>query len=266
GHCPGSETGPTGTQSCWVLTGNSIHDNNNPNVPTGSGVLGTLPVGTGVSISGGRFDTVTNNNISNNGAWGVLLVPYPDTETPPRIAHCGGGVGLGSFCYFDDWGNEIANNTMSNNGSFGNPANVDLAEMSNLNFPGNCFHGNVDTSGTAIGYTHMQLGSPGVTSAPPFLQSFPSNICGIPGVGAPLLSILSLQLACNSQALGPCPSTPYTNYPRQTQVQMMPLPAQPSMPNPCLGVPQNPWCPTNPTSQPPYPVPGSTVDLSTSAN
>ncbi|MGH3564326.1 MAG: hypothetical protein ACRDTN_21750, partial [Mycobacterium sp.] len=33
GHCPGNETGPTGTQSCWLFTHNSVHDNNNPNVP-----------------------------------------------------------------------------------------------------------------------------------------------------------------------------------------------------------------------------------------
>src|ERR1700736_1602746 len=34
GHCPRNETGPTGTHSCWVLTHNSIHDNNNPNTPS----------------------------------------------------------------------------------------------------------------------------------------------------------------------------------------------------------------------------------------
>ncbi|HTZ14306.1 MAG TPA: hypothetical protein VMC78_11940, partial [Mycobacterium sp.] len=99
----------------------------------------------------------------------------------------------------------------------------------------------------------------GVTSAPPFLQLFPHNICGIPDAGAGIISILSLEVACNSQFLGPCPTTPYTNYPRPTGVQLAPLTPQPSMPNPCLGVPQNPWCPNNPPSQPPYPVPGSTV-------
>src|SRR5205085_46917 len=34
GICPGGATGPTGTHSCWVFTKNSVHDNNNPNVPT----------------------------------------------------------------------------------------------------------------------------------------------------------------------------------------------------------------------------------------
>ena len=33
-------------------------------------------------ISGGRFDTVTDNRISNNGSWGVLVVPYLDDGTP----------------------------------------------------------------------------------------------------------------------------------------------------------------------------------------
>ncbi len=267
GHCPGNETGPTGTHSCWVLTHNSIHDNNNPNTPTTSGIEQYGPVGVGVLISGGRFDIIADNDIRNNGAWGVLLAPYVDTEpwTPVGpgavVPRCKGGVGLKalSFCYYDDWGSEVANNTMSNNGFFGNPSNGDLAEISNLAFPGNCWHGNVDTSGRAVSAKHIQLGNPGVTSAPPLLKYFPHTICGIPDAGAPLVSILSLELACNSEFLGTCPTTPYTNYPRQTVVQMMPLPAQPSMPNPCLYVPRNPWCPTNPTSQPPYPVPGSSA-------
>jgi hypothetical protein len=260
GHCPGNETGPTGTRSCWLLTHNSIHDNNNPNTPTSPAVTG-LPVGTGVMISGGRFDTVDDNDIHDNGAWGVLLVPEVDTEKPPPIAHCKGGFGLSalSFCYFETWGNEIENNKLSHNGFFGNPSNVDLAEISNFKYPGNCWHGNVAASGAAVGAMHFQLGRPRVTSDPLFIQFFPHGVCGIPSAGQGIISILSLQVACNSEIFGPCPDTKYTNYPRQTAVQLAPLTPQPSMPNPCLGVPQNPWCPNNPTSQPPYPVPGSTV-------
>jgi hypothetical protein len=259
GHCPRNETGPTGTHSCWVLTHNSIHDNNNANTPFGSGIAADSPIGTGVLISGGRYDTVADNDIHDNGAWGVLLVPEVDTATPPPIAHCKGGFGLSalSFCYFETWGNEIENNTLSHNGFFGNPSNVDLAEISNLKFPGNCWHGNVAASGTAISPKHFQLGRPRVTSDPLFIQHFPHNICGIPSAGEGIISILSLQLVCNTQIFGPCTTIPYTDYPQRTGVQMMPLPPQPSMPNPCLGVPRNPWCPTNPISQPPYPVPGS---------
>ena len=259
GRCPGNETGPTGTHSCWLFTHNSVHDNNNPNVPA-LGTSSVAPVGTGIVVSGGRFDTIADNNIYNNGAWGVLLAPFPDTETPPPIAHCMGGVRLSllGLCYFDDWGNEVANNTLSNNGSFGNPSNGDLAEGSNLHFPGNCWHGNVDTSGTAVNATHYQLGTNRVTSAPPFLQFFHGK-CGIPNAGAGIISILGLGAICNTEVFGNCPTTRFTNYPRPTAVQMMALPPQPSMPDPCLGVPANPWCPTNPASPPPYPVPGSTV-------
>jgi hypothetical protein len=216
-------------------------------------------VGTGVLISGGRFDTVNDNDIHDNGAWGVLLVPEVDTATPPPIAHCRSGIGLPalSFCYFNDKGNEIENNTLSHNGFFGNPTNVDLAEISTLAFHGNCWHGNVDPSGTLIGLKHFQRLS--VSSDPLFIQFFPHGICGIPDAGAGIVSILSLEVACDSQFLAPCPSTVITNYPRRTAVHMMALPPQPSMPDPCLGVPGNPWCPTNPISPPPYPVPGSPV-------
>ena len=86
GLCPGSTS-----RSCTFFRNNYVHDNNNPNVPSaGSAALG--PVGSGIIVSGGRFDTVTRNRVVNNGSWGVLLVPFPDTGTPPPIAHCEGGI------------------------------------------------------------------------------------------------------------------------------------------------------------------------------
>jgi hypothetical protein len=252
GICPGGGTGPTGTHSCWLFTKNSVHDNNNPNVPTtGSAEAG--PVGSGVVISGGRNDTVTENTIYNNGAWGVLLAPYPDTETPPPVAHCEGGVGTviegQAVCYYDDWGNEVKNNTLTNNGFFGNPSNVDLAELSNFNNPGNCWHGNVDTSGT-------------VTSEPQFIQSPPHSECGIPDSGEPLASSLGAQVACDTKFFASCPEGVPANYPQRTKVVMQPLPSQTTMPEPCLGVPRNSWCPTNPSARktPPYPVPGAPAE------
>jgi hypothetical protein len=247
GACPGGGIGPTGTHSCWLFTKNSVHDNNNPNVPT-TGSAEAAPTGAGVVISGGRNDTVSGNHIYNNGAWGVLLVPYPDTEEPPPISHCEGGVEQTvegtTVCYFDDWGNETTNNTLTNNGFFANQGNVDLAEISNLENPGNCWHGNVDTSGT-------------VTSEPKAIQSPPHSQCGIPDQGEPLASPLGAQVACDTGFFAECPSTIVANYPKQTQVVLQPLPAQQTMPNPCLGVPSNPWCPNNPGKPPPYPVPGS---------
>jgi hypothetical protein len=252
GTCPNNELGPTGTHSCWVFRKNSVHDNNNPNVPTtGSAEAG--PVGSGVVLAGDRNDIVTENHIYNNGAWGVLLVPYPDTEEPPPISHCEGGVEEAiegnHVCYYDDFGNEVENNTLTNNGFFGNASNVDLAEISNPEPTGNCWHGNVDTGGE-------------VTSEPKLIQDPPHSQCGIPDSGEPLASSLGAQVACDTQLLFECPPLTVANYPRRTKVELLPVPPEPTMENPCLGVPRNAWCPTNPGAKKlgPYPVPGSPVE------
>lgn len=275
GRCPRGATGPkpTGTQlssSCWVFVDNSVHDNNNPNVPSG-GAAAFGPVGTGVVIAGGRDDIVTHNAIFNNNAWGVLLAPYPDTELPPAEANpaCVGGAppdqpnppagqgnGAGQDpCYFDDLGNEIAGNTFSTNGAYGNLTNGDAAEISNPNSPGNCWHDNTDTAGP-------------LTSDPAAIQSTHGQ-CGVPNSGNPLVSLLALEAICDSQILGgllpalggldptACPLPPGTaNYPRVTAVQMPLMPPQTTMPDPCAYVPRNPWCPRNSLHPPPYPVPG----------
>jgi hypothetical protein len=121
GSCP-SGKGPTGTSSCEVWRNNNVHDNNDPNVPeAGSAAAG--PVGTGMVIAGGRFDTLVHNTVTHNKAWGILTTPYPDTEVPPSDIgqHCQGGApnfdlsALGFTgtvpCYFSDWGNEVAQPT-----------------------------------------------------------------------------------------------------------------------------------------------------------
>ncbi len=224
------------THSCWVFTGNYVHDNDNPNVPS-IGAASYGPVGTGMSLSGARDDIVVGNRFVNNGAWGILLVPYPDTETPPPEAiPCRGGtpnaaaLGVTFRCYYDDYGNEIADNQFTHNGYFGNVSNGDIAELSNLQTPGNCFHDNTDTLGP-------------LTTEPANLQ-VTSAICGQPGTGDPVTSELALQALCDTQLLGPCAPGPGMEYPRVTKVVMHPLPPLPSMPNPCAGVPRNPWCKT----------------------
>ncbi|MHB8451595.1 MAG: hypothetical protein ACYDAQ_14300, partial [Mycobacteriales bacterium] len=75
GDCPNNGISPiTHTNSCWVFMHNYVHDNNNPNVPAaGSAAAG--PVGTGMSLSGARNDTVMDNVFENNGAWGTIFVP-----------------------------------------------------------------------------------------------------------------------------------------------------------------------------------------------
>jgi hypothetical protein len=228
GVCPKSGTGPTGTASCEVWRNNFIHDNNNPNVPgVGNGLAGAAPVGTGIVIAGGRNDTLTGNRFVHNGSWGALIVDLPYMGTPPPGAHCQGGVPAGTdTCYFGAWSNELSKNSFVKNGFYGNPTNSDIAMATQAHNPGNCFSGNTDPAG--------------LTSDPPNIQSPPYDSCSNPNGGdmGPLVG----EALCATQLLFPCPSNPAANYPRPTKVKLHMAPAQPTMPDPCTGVPANPWC------------------------
>jgi hypothetical protein len=232
GTCPNNGSGPTGTHSCWIFENNYVHDNNNPNVPAqGSAELG--PPGNGLVIGGGRNDTVSHNRFESNGSWAVLTVPFPDTASPPPVAHCVGGdpngipsVGL-KGCYYGDWGNEVVGNSFKNNGGFGNPTNGDIGTIADEHDPGNCFHDNTNPGG--------------VTTSPANLQ-VTNGTCGVANAGASVTSELTTQVVCAAEAFGPCPATPGQAYPRQTKLNLPGLSTQPTMPNPCAGVPNNPWC------------------------
>jgi hypothetical protein len=188
-----------------------------------AGIAATDPVGSGIEISGGSFDTVRNNTVDHQGAWGIVVHDYPDTETPPPVSHCEGGTQSGSVCLFNARGNIVANNTLSNNGFFGNPTNGDLANEPGQSDPRNCFYGNTDPNG--------------LTSDPPNIQdpAVDGPPCDQPGTGDD--GPLAAQLVCAAGLAGPCPG-----YPQQTEVKMIPLPKQQTMPNPCVNVPDNPWC------------------------
>src|SRR5579871_440538 len=228
GVCPDGRTGPLGTRSCTVFRRNYIHDNNNPDVPR-SGTAGLAPVGTGIVLAGGRDDTVFANRIANQGAWGVLVVPYPDPGPPPPVAHCQGGLPSGMACYYDSWGHDVARNHFAHVGFFGNPTNGDLGDLSGQHDPGNCWHANRDRAGAP-------------SSAPADLQKTHAR-CGVPNAGDSITSDLADQVICATEVFGPCPDRPGHHYPRTTQVRLKPLPMEKGMRNPCKGVPRNPWCP-----------------------
>jgi hypothetical protein len=216
GQCPG------GSGSCTFIRRNHVHDNNNPNVPA-AGLSGEAPVGIGIEISGGMFDTIENNLVENQGAWGIVTHDFPDTETPPPTSHCQGGVQAGGTCTFVSKGNVVALNTLQNNGSFGNPTNGDLGNESTSS-PENCFTGNSDPSG--------------LTSEPPMIQTVDGPPCNRAGTGSGLLLV---ELACAAGII-PCPLG--SSYPQPTQVQMMPLSPQETMADPCAGIPRRTrWCP-----------------------
>lgn len=250
GACPNGAISPiTHTNSCWVFLHNYVHDNNNPNVPS-VGFAGAGPVGTGLSLSGGRNDTVMDNLFARNNAWGVILVPFPDSGPP-----CTGGTQSPAACIYDESGDAVIGNTFANNGSFGNPTNGDVAATNLEPGPTDCFSGNTE------------MGGGNITTSPPEIQAlYPS--CTGATVPPDANAVFADEAACDSASIsiGPvqgstaCP--PGANYPRRTQVIMHPLPGAtasaaglpalenpasatlPSM-SPCAGVPANPWCPTS---------------------
>jgi hypothetical protein len=233
GACPGAQPGPLGNGICDIWRDNQIFDNNNPNVPGNgvNGVAGQIPVGTGVVLGGTQHVELLHNHIYNNDAWGVTVVDFPDQETPPPISHCQGGMyavpppSPSPLCYYYSFGNVVADNSFAGNGSYRNPTNGDIALYAQQHTPGNCFKGNTDPNG--------------LSSNPQGIQSSPYNPCGQKNGNTDLVALT--QIAC-ALKLGPCP--PGTHYPQPARTFKLKMaPRQPTMPNPCAGVPKNPWCP-----------------------
>ena len=250
GSCPSGGTGPYGTTSCTIWRNNYVHDNNNPNVPY-AGTAGFGPTGTGMILAGIRDDTLVGNRIENNDAWGLLITFFPDAAraNEHNVSNCNGGEpnaqlpasigGQNVPCVFDSFSNHVVDNHFTHNGSFGNPTNGDIADLTYpaVESPGagaSCYSGNTDAGG--------------LTTTPKLLASVQtdcSNPATFPSVYAPQdFTLLAAEAGCASTALIMCPAgLPAVSYPQTTKVQLLPIPHDlPSMPNPCAGVPDNPWC------------------------
>jgi len=241
GDCPDGSSTLTHTHSCWVFVDNYVHDNNNPSTPkAGSAAAG--PTGTGMTVSGGRNDTVMGNKFEDNGAWGILFVPYPDSSPPQDGQTCSGTGGQevkGFGCIYDPEGDALLHNSFVHDGYFGNPSNSDFGQIVyTAGQPQNCFVGNVDPQG----------------SAPADLEAIQSA-CGpltkAPNTGGALLA----QVLCDT-GFGGCPKG--SKYPTSKAVSLTALPkGLPSMPDPCKGVPNDSWCPSGASSGSALPAHGT---------
>jgi len=255
GRCTGGVTPVYSvTDSCWVFEDNVVADNNNPNVPV-LGTAGLGPTGTGMTLSGGRYDTVQDNEFVDNGAYGIVFAPYPDANTTSDGKTCAKTGGLvvtslgisGVSCLYDPEGDALLNNEFYGNGTDGNAGNADYGNLLAGGYePENCFSGNNDyTDGT---FTTVS----GPASDANVIDGYStqtSATCGVKTAKTTVLGAntdlnLLLQLECDAGVLtgpGYCGSA---SYPQATSVTMQALPSLPSMPNPCLGVPTNVWCPS----------------------
>jgi hypothetical protein len=239
GMCPAGRTGPLGTKSCTVWMNNDLHDNNNPNVPgNGSGLAGGAPVGTAMVLAGSTHVTLSGNTVTHNGAWGALIADLPDQESPAKNNPnpCQGGIYAPvpgeELCDYPAFGIVSENNKFSGNGFFGNPSNGDIGLSTMHHDPGNCFSNDSVPDGTD----------------PSDIETNPSyepsgGMCTQANSGDQ--GVLGAEGLCASQLVGPCPGLPGTTYPRPAaQFSLPPVPGDlPTMPNPCDGVPSNPWCP-----------------------
>jgi hypothetical protein len=227
GACPPGQRGPTGTASCTVIRDNYVHDNNNPNVPQ-IGLATTVAAGSGIVLVGGKNDTVIDNHVSHHAAYGILIFDYLDAETPPPNNRnpCSGGLQLDGVCYFVGYGSEVANNFLVDNGFLGNITTGDLADghIAINHNPGNCWNGNFDPHG--------------LTSAPANIETT-LGTCGVPNAGDPTVEAVVL---CVNGYTPACHGLPPLNILKRTRPVLMPIPREPSMPDPCSGVPANPWC------------------------
>jgi hypothetical protein len=247
GACPNDPD-----ESCTLIQRNWVHDNNNPNTPA-FGLASTVPVGTGIDLTGSQNDTVQYNLLTNNGSWGIMVNDYADYSPAPfPPTYCQGGEInytppspldllfqplVPIPCYFHAFGNRIKGNLFLDNGSFGNETNGDLANAVFIYLTNNYFDGNID----------LRTGTP--TSSPQNLQSpYVAGTCGKPWVPDNLQEeSLTEELGCASLGLNICsnlpfPLNPAPSYPAPTAVKLFPIPHEQSMPNPCAGVPQNSWC------------------------
>jgi hypothetical protein len=180
-----------------------------------------------MSVSGGRNDTVIDSRFYNNKTWGVILVPFLDSGPS-----CTGGstTVIPGSCLFDEWGDALLNNKFHNNGGYGNPTNGDFDQLNFTTSPTDCYRGNQDPQGLSPNSRTLENTYRKCTG-----KDVPAN------VNPPFLN----EVLCDSQvSFPPFGCQPGDHYPRRTKVIMHRLPKHLStMPDPCRGVPANPWCP-----------------------
>ena len=218
----------TNIKRCEILRNNLVEENSNYTVPTNGSTEITI-WGVGIELPGDYAMLVENNTINNNPNDGVLGLEYPNPFTPPTYEFEHNGKKEKSL-FFQLSGNRISDNTFANNGH---------------NLSGNQFAGDVsllssfaNLFGPAPESTSVNNCASGNSFAD---ATFPANIEGtwgcqhkttpVPGGELPAAEYL-LERQGELKAL------------KEAVTENQPAPPkQPTMPEPCEGVPKNPLCP-----------------------
>ena len=223
GECnrPEQPTTPTPTISstkiprCTIIRHDLITENNNTTVPVNR-TTARAGLGVGVILPGDYADLVEQNLISNNSNDGVFGIEYPNPFTPENK--------FKGTIFFQLAGNRISNNVFFNNGYHGGAftGDVTLASGASEIFLGiesqsknNCVSGNLFTGATFPPKIQKEWGCQNNTTP---------NPGGAPQAYEYILAAAEEAAAIRKPAGQPAP------------------PPQPTMPNPCEGVPKNPLC------------------------
>jgi hypothetical protein len=195
----------TEIERCTIFRNNVVQENNNINTP-GNPSSEAAPWGVGVELPGVYADLIEKNTIKNNPNVGVFGFEYPNPFPPGP-----------ETIYFQFAANRISDNVFSGNGTGGGTYAGDLAmeggAFGQMKSTNNCVSGNSFTAPTYPAKVEETWGCQHSTTPNP--EEF-GEIAYI------------LELQAQSEARTPTP-------------QPVP-PAQPTMPNPCQGVPYNPLC------------------------
>jgi hypothetical protein len=204
---------------CTVIRNNLVAENNNLTVPVNAST-GIAPWGAGVELPGDYADLVEGNLIVRNPNDGVLGFEYPNPFTPEN--------GFAGTIFFQLAGNRISGNLFAGNGYNSGAFTGDVALFGGFSeifgYPeshsvNNCVSFNLLPDGTFPGNIEGTWGCQ-------------NNTTPQPGGGVAAVDYLvGLQLEANAirEAVPPVG-------------QPVP-PAQPTLPNPCAGVPPNALCP-----------------------
>ncbi len=203
----------TNIERCTIFKENLITENNNLEVPA-NGSTDKAPWGVGVELPGDMADLIENNTITKNVNNGVLGFEYPN-PFPPEL----------NTIFFQLTANKVADNTFEENGTSGAYLAGDITLQGGA-YPygrhdkytsdNNCVSGNTTTAALHPADLETTFNCSHATTPPP------NNGPGAIGY------IVELSEGASAK--------------RKPMVQPAPGP-QPTMPEPCEGVPANPECP-----------------------
>jgi hypothetical protein len=203
---------------CTIIRDNLITENSDLTAPANTSAA-AAPWGAGVELPGDYGDAVEKNTITDNPSDGVLAFEYPNPFEPPSFK---------TSLFFQNAGNRVVDNEFSGNGYLDSapyPEDGYLAYEGDVAFEGGLF-GSQKSTNDCVSENTMPDGT------------FPADIEGEwgcqnsttpnPGGGLEFVGYL-LQLQEESE--------------HRAEIKAVEAPpAQPTMPNPCENVPNNPLC------------------------